>query len=315
MKTTIKMVLLSAIGATVLQGCDPYLYPTTTYNYQINNQPEVSEAVSYTNDNSEFKMTPELTYSPLLSREGQVNAQIEFGDITEGHLAVALNSNSALLFGFGGGSFSSEAAGKVHLNGGYDGYNSNGILQHYTIDGTYVFKRKNECSSTFGEVAYGRYKVVNKSFRRDLFIGTRLGKTSNNYSVEADAYAFNNYNSPFRATYDDTRRHASLFLQYGFGLFKEHVELSASARVNGYLFTSRDANADLQDFVPDYSKTVFSFNPAIRFGFGGRGFRMFFQYSGALPFASKHTDWYRQSFNGGVTFMFRDQVRVEKVKP
>ncbi|HEX5001185.1 MAG TPA: hypothetical protein VFW78_01710 [Bacteroidia bacterium] len=313
MKAALKLLVLLTTVSAILPGCYPYEY-YGPYNYQVNNQQEVSEAIEYTNENSEFKMTPELTYSPLLSRAGQTNVQLEVGRVTEGQLAVALTNKSALMFAYGKGSFESDASGKTHINASYDDYDYNGVWQHYTTDGIYGYSRKNECSSTFFEAAYGRYKVVNKYFRYDVYAGSRYGETQNHYSVQSNETAFNNYNTPFQATYDDFRKHASVFLQSGFGLFNDNIEFSVTARMNGYLFTYRDADANHQSYVPDYSKTVFSFNPAVRFAFGGRVFRMFMQYSGALPVASKYTDWYRQTFNGGITFMFGDETRVNKVK-
>jgi hypothetical protein len=298
-----------------LPGCLPYgggYGPVTTYTYTINNPATVDSATVFTNENAPFRMIAPGSHAPLLSQKGQVNVDIDFGNVISGALAVAISDKDALLFSAGAGFRSSELDQSVYIDMILVTDPPSGPNTVSDVSGNYAYTINNDCESYYFDAAYGRYKVIKNKLRNEWFLGVGYGATENSYNIDFDRASVGNLpGHTFENRYVDNRKYLSFFIQDDIGWVTDYVELVAIARMSSYYYTSRTTSMSGQDETPEYSDLVFAFEPGIRFAFGGKKFRFYAQVNTVLPVETSGVEWYDEpQFRGGMLFRIGDVIKT-----
>jgi hypothetical protein len=295
-----------------LSGCLPYgSGPYTNYTYTINNSASVDSATSYTKENAPFRMIAPAPHAPLLSRKGQVNVDMDFGNVISGAVAVAITDRDALLFSAGAGFHSSKLDQVIYIDIEQVAQPPSGPPTTTDMSGNYFYSINNDCDTYYFDLAYGRYKVIKNKLRNEWFLGMGYGVTKNNYAIDFDRPSVGNLPSyTFETTYADDRKHLNFFIQDDIGWVTNNVELIAIAKMSSYYFLSRTTSMYGQEETPDYSDLVFAFEPGIRFAFGGQRFRFYAQVNGVFPVETSGVKWYDEpQFQGGMLFRFGDVIK------
>ena len=292
--------LFIAVIAAMLESC------LTTYYF---------DAAKYFKDKSyktdkPFMMKDGNIYAPLLSKKGEFNINTDVVDGCGVQTALAVSSDVEII---AGASYVSNSDSKnqntsvpVQVTDGngthYDSYSGNYRLEH-TIN-----------QQSFN-IALGKYKTFGKAGRWEKLAGFAAGSAENNYTyvvTNDNSHSSNswrnlnfnfNYNTyHYEYPFSETRYYYQGFLQGNLGYVTRKTEGAFITRLSYIHFNTQTftESYEMKKYVMSSDNIVLE--PALKFGFGGKHFRVYSQVGFNIPLSRTDLQWYSTNVQAGVIF-------------
>jgi hypothetical protein len=282
----------------------------TYYSYTLKNPDHVKQKLGFTEDKMPFILPTFDAISPGFTRKGQFFIANDVKNGFSMSSAYALTEKSYVMVIGGFSDRYDEQSGyetvdleyTVHYNDLIDTWTEN-----FDTTGAVKFAKSTEFRSRFIEIGYGKFKKIGKCFSNDWLGGMGWGRANIQYDLATQVnlnYQDNAVNDYNFYDHSESRKFWHFYFQDCIHWINDNLEVSVLGRANSFVFTNRDIKSDFPAGTNEYDKLAFSLETAVRMAIGGKRFKLFAEYNGALPVLSPEFDRYQQRFRFGVFTRF-----------
>lgn len=340
LKTTATTILFACMGMIILQGClwgglgstgsNSYPSSTVTTNTEVIyhfNQAEYLGRQDYKSARPFYMRSGNIS-SPLLNSKESHPGGI---DLNHFYFYGAMNPDGSdiraaysplkkiiFMAGFSLSSKNAIQKGMVSsvpatttVTTTEQGYNQNG--NYYSTSHTNMYDGKQSLpyqlehnqSQADKEFAIGYYDFIGNQGIWESFAGFGSGVSENSYQYKFGDEPASGYSSnQFHSSFTENRKSYRLFLQNTIGYSSEVTEASLCARVTYVHFTNQNITNSESIASYEFNQIVFLAEPVMHFGIGFRNFKIFSEYSFAIPLSDSDVEWSKRNLRFGALVKF-----------